>query len=268
MAAPSARGTNHAERAFLVTQAFISFPGEPIGPGVIAAATGLDDSTVHRILQSGVYSGLFVRSGRGKYQLGSKAADLGFHALTDDNLDDDIVQEILQTLRLKTDGGLAFLYMKAPHKAAARQCVDMAVGDSDLVELGMTPREVLMITRSLRTGASGRTILAYLNEELQRRVLAQPIPEEAGPGVYTDNDELLASLREVRDQGYAIGHQECMRGWNSCAAPVIWHDAIYGAVLLLKPAYVMPEVPQSVIDATVEAGSRLSSLNGGWPTDS
>jgi hypothetical protein len=52
----------------------------------------------------------------------------------------------------------------------------MAVGESDLMELGITIREVLSVTRSLRTGASGLSILAYLPEPMQRRVLAEPDP--------------------------------------------------------------------------------------------
>ncbi|MFD7954382.1 IclR family transcriptional regulator C-terminal domain-containing protein [Streptomyces ardesiacus] len=139
----------------------------------------------------------------------------------------------------------------------------MSVGDSDLEELGMTPRDVLFVTCSLRTGASGRTILAYLSADIQQRVAAEPIPDEAGPGVFRDPEEFLASLTEIRDTGYALGFQECMKGWNSCAAPVIHHDTIMGAVLLLKPCTVMPEAPASVIDATVRAGSALSAL-GGW----
>jgi DNA-binding IclR family transcriptional regulator len=144
----------------------------------------------------------------------------------------------------------------------------MAVGDSDLVELGMTPRDVLSVTRSLRTGASGRTILAYLAEVLQHRVLAEPVPEQAGPGVYRDNDELLAALSDVRDRGYALGYQECMAGWNSCAAPIMWNDSIMGAVLLLKTMALMPEAPENVIEATKNAAARLSRMGGGvWPTD-
>lgn len=90
----------------------------------------------------------------------------------------------------------------------------------------MTPREVLSVTRSLRTGASGRTILAYLPEPIQQRVLAEPVPSEAGPGATKDNDQLLRSLQDIRDNGYATGFQECMAGWNSRAAPVMREDSI------------------------------------------
>ncbi|MEU6174767.1 IclR family transcriptional regulator C-terminal domain-containing protein [Streptantibioticus parmotrematis] len=259
-------GTSHAERVFRVQTAFAELGGLSHGPGELAKVTGLDDSAVHRILQSGVYQGTFVRVGRGQYQLGLAAAQLGLHALAR-GPEGDAGHAALQELRTATDGGLAFLYMLAPFGGAQRQCIDMAVGDSDLVELGMTPRDVLSVTRSLRTGASGRTILAYLPRSLQDRVIAERVPEEAGPGVYVDDDALIASLADVRDRGYALGQQECMAGWNSCAAPIMWDDSIMGAVLLLKPMQEMPVAPSEVVDATKTAAARLSRLaSGPWPS--
>ncbi|MGW1076028.1 IclR family transcriptional regulator domain-containing protein [Streptomyces sp. NPDC002537] len=248
--------SGHAERVFLVQRTFSELGGPDHSPAEIADATGLDDSVVSRILQSGIYQGVFDRVRRGRYRLRVQAAELAFTAL-DHRLDTDLVHQTLQELRAPT-GGMAFLYMVAPFSGTARQCVDMAVGDSDLVELGMTPRDVLSVTRSLRTGASGRTILAYLPEQLQQRVLAEPVPDEAGPGVYTDNNALTASLADIRDLGYALGQQECMTGWNSVAAPVIWDGIIMGAVLLLKPAAVMPTAPDTVINATKTAAELIS----------
>lgn len=202
---------------------------------------------------------------RGLYRLRTSAAQLAFTAL-DHRLDGATSQTVLRELRTATDGGLAFLYMVAPFSGAQRQCVDMAVGDSDLAELGMTPRDVLSVTRSLRTGASGRTILAYLPEVLQQRVLAEPVPEQAGPGVYRDNEALAESLAEVRDLGHALGYEECMAGWNSCAAPIMWDGSIMGAVLLLKLKSVMPVAPDSVIEATKEAAAELSRYGAARPS--
>ncbi len=232
------------------------------GTGALAKAAKLDDSTTSRILQSGVYSSFFERVGHGKYRLGTTAAHLGMHALAHAPSKDESTHEILEELRAATDGGLVFQYMLAPFAGAQRQCIDMAVGESDLVELGMTARDILSITRSLRTGASGRTILAYLPEAIQDVVLAEPIPAEAGPGIYRDNDELLASLADVRDRGYALGYEECMPLWNSCAAPIVWGEAIMGTVLLLKPATIMPEASDTVIEATKTAASKLSAKLG------
>ncbi|TSB31867.1 IclR family transcriptional regulator domain-containing protein [Streptomyces benahoarensis] len=259
-----ATGSSHAERVFLVQTAFAELGGSAHGPGEIAEFTGLDDSVVYRILQSGIYQRIFERVDRGLYRLRTSAAQLAFTAL-DHRLDGAASQMVLRELRMATDGGLAFLYMVAPFSGAQRQCVDMAVGDSDLAELGMTPRDVLSVTRSLRTGASGRTILAYLPQKVQQRVLAEPVPDQAGPGVYRDNDALSASLAEIRDLGHALGYEECMAGWNSCAAPIIWDGAIMGAVLLLKLKSVMPEAPDGVIEATKEAAAELSRHGAARP---
>ncbi len=251
-------GTGHANRVFRVQQAFADLGGGVHGPGELARCSGLDDSAVFRILQSGVYQGIFQRVGRGRYRLGMNAAYLGIQALADPPPDG--AHTTLEALRAATGGGLVLLYMLAPFGGAQRQCVDMAVGDSDLRELGMTPREVLSVTRSLRTGASGRTILAYLPASIQQRVLDEPVPSEAGPGAYRDNTQLLASLEDIRDQGYALGHEECMPGWNSCAAPIMRTDAILGAVLLLKPTATMPRAPRTVVNATRTAAAALSRL--------
>ena len=247
------------DRFIRVQRAFAELGGEVHGTGEIARAAGLDDATTSRILQSGVYGGFFERISHGKYRLGVGAAHVGMHALAHAPAKDDSTRAILEELREATDGGLVFQYMLATIGGAQRQCIDMAVGDSDLVELGMTALDILSVTRSLRTGASGRTILAYLPAALQELVLAEPIPADAGPGVYRDDKELLASLEEVRDRGYALGYEECMPLWNSCAAPIVWGEAIMGAVLLLKPATVMPEAPESVIDATKAAAAKLSA---------
>ncbi|MFF7098422.1 IclR family transcriptional regulator C-terminal domain-containing protein [Streptomyces rubradiris] len=99
-------------------------------------------------------------------------------------------------------------------------------------------------------------------EEIQKKTATGPIPNEAGPGVIQDPDELLVSLAEIRDHGYALGRQECMEGWNSIAAPVIWNDTIWGAALMLKTMDVMPEAPREYITATLTAATRLSQLGG------
>ncbi|MFE3884245.1 IclR family transcriptional regulator C-terminal domain-containing protein [Streptomyces lydicus] len=260
-----ASGSGHAERVFLVQTAFAELGGSAHGPGEIAEFTGLDDSVVYRILQSGIYQRIFERVDRGLYRLRTSAAQLAFTAL-DHRLDGAASQTVLSNLRTATDDGLAFLYMVAPFSGAQRQCVDMAVGDSDLAELGMTPRDVLSVTRSLRTGASGRTILAYLPTVLQQRVLAEPVPDQAGPGVYRDNEALVESLAEVRDLGHALGYEECMAGWNSCAAPIMWDGSIMGAVLLLKRKSVMPVAPDGVVEATKEAAAELSRHGAARPS--
>ncbi|SEC87811.1 DNA-binding transcriptional regulator, IclR family [Streptomyces melanosporofaciens] len=256
-------GSSHAERVFRVQRAFTQLGGRAHGPGALARAAELDDSTVYRILQSGVHQGIFVREGRGLYRLGSAAPQLGLKALAHSPAP-DAAHALLEALRRAT-GGLAFLYLLAPFGGAHRQCADMAVGDSDLTELGMTPRAVQTVEHSLRVGAAGRAILAYLPETIQSEVLDRPVPTEAGPGAFRDDVRLLASLDRIRARGYALGHEECAAGWNECAAPVTWDGLVMGSVLVMKPKQVMTRCPVTVIGAVEQTAAALADLGRGQP---
>jgi DNA-binding IclR family transcriptional regulator len=76
----------------------------------------------------------------------------------------------------------------------------------------------------------------------------------------------VGSLEVIRDQGYAIGLQECMAMWNTCAAPIMWNDRIVGSVLLLKPAAAMHYPAPSVIEATKTTAAKLSGISSDpWP---
>lgn len=227
-----AGGTNHAERVFRVQQAFAELGGGILGLGELTKASGVDDSAVHRILRSGVAHGTFVRVGRGRYRLGPEAARLGIEAL-EQGVDRASLDLVLNRLRGTVEGGLAFLYGLTRLGGVQRQCVEMAVGGSDLTEIGLSPRGLLASHRSLRIGASGRVILAHLPESVRQRVANEPVPEGMGPGAFHDRARLLGSLAEIRAKGYAIGLEECAKGWNSFAAPVLWGDVVVGAVTLM-----------------------------------
>ncbi|MEV6976925.1 IclR family transcriptional regulator C-terminal domain-containing protein [Kitasatospora sp. NPDC093806] len=85
------------------------------------------------------------------------------------------------------------------------------------------------------------------------------------PGVIRDNDELAATLDEIRRLGFAVGRQECMLGWDSVAAPVLWHDAIMGAALMLKPSTDMPADLRPLIYHTRKAAESISALTTSPP---
>ncbi|MEU1621493.1 IclR family transcriptional regulator C-terminal domain-containing protein [Streptomyces sp. NPDC005722] len=259
--AGSSRGGSRSGRVFAVQAAFATIGRPTARLAELAKASGLDDSTVSRILSAGVYDGYFVRPERGVYGLGPGTARLGFQASVAYGHDGVTTNE-LQELHRATDKGLVFLYMASPF-GLSRQCVDMAVGD-DALELGWTPRDMLSITRSLRVGAPGRAILAYLPLPMQKQALAAPIPARAGPGAFRDEDELHASLAAIRDTGYAAGYEECVAGWHSVAAPIFWDDSVMGSVLLLKPAQEMPEPPEEYIAAIKATAAALSRTAGNW----
>jgi DNA-binding IclR family transcriptional regulator len=170
----------------------------------------------------------------------------------------DVSHAVLEELRMATGGGLAFLFALAPFGGARKQCLDMAVGDSDLSELGISHRTLLEMFRSLRAGAAGRAILAHLPEIIQERVLSAPAPASAGPGAYRDNAQLLASLEEIRRRGFAVDEEECAVGWVGCAAPVKWDGLIMGAVSVLKARDSVKSWPGSLATAVARAAAAFT----------
>ncbi|QCX77876.1 Bacterial transcriptional regulator [Streptomyces sp. YIM 121038] len=140
-------------------------------------------------------------------------------------------------------GGIVVFYSLAP-VGARRVATDYAKGDYNPNDFGMTAFDMFTVGCSLRTGASGRALLAYVPEDIREIALAEPIPATAGPGAM-DNEELLASIEGIRACGYAIGRQECLPGWNSVAVPALWGNTALGVVLWLRPA---DEGPGDVTD--------------------
>ncbi|MCJ0870246.1 IclR family transcriptional regulator [Streptomyces sp. AP-93] len=252
------KGTAHGKRVFLVQRAFADLDGDCHGPAAIAKATGLDRATVYRVLQDGLADGNFVQvkeNGRQLYRLGPGAFRLSMQALAQ-TPDEEMTHAVLDKLQRST-GGLVAYYAVV---GTRRICTDYAIGDFDPKSIGIDPFELVKYSRSLRTGASGRVILAHMPAPFQEKVLAEQVPEGVGPGVIRDNDVLVESLKDIIDSGFAIGRQECMSGWDSVAVPVMWDETIQGSLLLWIPAQEMPEDTSALVAATLMAGDMLSRI--------
>lgn len=249
------KGTAHGKKVFLVQRAFADLEGDSHGPTAIAKQTDLDAATVYRILQDGLADGTFVQEAGGRYRLGPGAFRLSMQALSQ-TPDPEATQAVLDKLQRMT-GGLVAYYAVV---GARRICTDYAIGDFDPRSIGIDPFELVKYSRSLRTGASGRVILAHMPPPIQEKVLAEAVPEGVGPGVIRDNEALIESLKDIRAMGFAIGRQECMAGWDSVAAPVMWGDTIHGSLLLWVHVDKMPEDPSQLVAATMTAAEMLSRL--------
>lgn len=225
------KGNGIAERVIRVMQAFSEFPGDIHSLKAIADHTGLDKAVVHRILATEVELHWVEQLGHGRYRLGSNAATSGMWAMARmyGHLDQ---HQILVDLQ-KNCGGMVLFYSLAP-LGARRVCTDYAIGEHSFDDFGMKAVDMFTTGCLLRTGASGRALLAYVPGHLQEVALAEPIPETAGPGALS-TEAVRESLPGVRHRGYAIGRQECLTGWDSVAAPALWGDTALGVVLLLKP---------------------------------
>ncbi|WP_162890177.1 IclR family transcriptional regulator [Streptomyces olivoreticuli] len=244
------------QRAFRVQAAFVALERDVLGPTEIAEATGLDPATVYRVLKAGLFDESFERVGRGRYRLGAGSARLGMRALARTPVDPEAANAALEELHRTADGPVGY-YIAVGSK---KLLIDSVIGDFDPDDLDLDPLETISIIRSLRTGAAGRAILAYMPASIVVKVLAEPVPDGVGPGVIADNQQLLESLEEVRACGYAVGRQEAVTGWDTIAAPVMWGDTIQGAVAVMVPSTREPQDPGLLVDATLKTARQLTNL--------
>ncbi|MFJ9446462.1 IclR family transcriptional regulator [Kitasatospora sp. NPDC101235] len=254
--ARSAAVTSSHARVFALQEAFTQLPGGDQGVLDLAAATGMPDSTVHRILQSGVPGGAVDQIRRGRYRPGPTIIKAAIHAMAHVP-GAATTQEILADLHERT-GGAALLFALAPFGGLRRLCTDYAWGRMDPGELGVFAHPLVTHSRSLRTGASGRAILAHLPAPLQELVVGEELPDDAAPGVIRDVLALVASLGEIRRRGYAVAREEVVSGWQAIAAPVMWGDVAVGSVALAKPTGDMPIDLGELIGQTCRTARLLS----------
>ncbi|MFE7659162.1 IclR family transcriptional regulator C-terminal domain-containing protein [Streptomyces bottropensis] len=253
-------GTAHARRVMLVERAFTQLPGPVHGPSELAGATGLDTTVVYRILQSGLTSSTFVKVPPGRYRLGPGAAQVGIHAMAA-TPGPQTTQPVLDRLSRLLDG-FAILWVLSPYGGPRKAHAASSPGRYGFDALGLTATQLVELGQSLRVGASGRVIAAHLAPPMAASVLAEPVPAGAGPGAIADSAMFAAALQRVRETGYAVARGEVL-GWTSVAAPVLWGEAVYGAVTVLKPSSLMPRDLSLPITATAAAAERLSLLVSG-----
>lgn len=253
-------GTVHARRVMLVIQAFTHLSGVDHGPSELAAATGLNITVVYRILQSGIDTSIFLRVPPGRYRLGPGAAQIGTQAMAAAALDTEAARPVLERLSLTADG-FAQLWVLSPYGGPRKAYAASAPGRYDFESLGLSAADLIEVGHSLRVGAAGRVIAAHLPPCLVSGILEQSLP--AGAGAVQTAAEFTASLPEIRTSGYALARDE-IPGWSEVAAPVMWGDAVYGAVCVLKPSSLMPvDLALPTITATAAAAERLTLLVSG-----
>jgi DNA-binding IclR family transcriptional regulator len=203
-------GVHAVERAADVLLAFTSGEG-PLGISELARALEMPKSAVHRSVNSLVKSGLLARdSASRRYKLGPGAVQLGLVALgTADVLTrahpilTELTASTSETAALSLRVGMERMYVA---QVEGPQVIRMKA------ELGRR--------HPIYLGASGKAILAGLEQQELEDYLQDLVPVRLTPATITDLDALRRDLDEVRARGYAVSLGERDRWTASVAAPV------------------------------------------------
>jgi DNA-binding IclR family transcriptional regulator len=229
----------------------------PVAPGALAERCDLPPSTTYRLLSDLEVHGLVAREGRRGVTLGLRILD--FARSLEDRLEDTLVQparEVMQALA-REHGETALL--TAPGGTHA-MCLASVESPQHAVRLSYDRWR----TAPMHLGASGKVLLAHLDEAHAERIIAAPAPHPAG-GPEIEEATLRAQLEATRRDGYLVTHGELDEGATAVAAPVL--DARGRAIAglsLAGPTARMRAALDAVVPAVV-AGARAIALRIGAP---
>ncbi|HEV7906731.1 MAG TPA: IclR family transcriptional regulator [Pseudonocardiaceae bacterium] len=208
MARESSNGVQSLQRAFDLLERLADAGGEA-SLSELATTSGLPLPTIHRLIRTLVTSGYVRQNSNRRYTLGSRLIRLGESAsrqfgtwarpyLT------QLVDQVKETANLAVLDGDEVVYVsQVPSKHSMRM----------FTEVGR---------RLLPHGTGvGKAILSQLPRDEVRALLERTGLPAYTPNTITDPEELLASLDQIAEQGYALDESEQELGVRCVAVPLV-----------------------------------------------
>jgi len=239
------------ERVIVVIEAVVD-AAEPVGPRGLARLSGIDRSTVGRILRR-LHEMDVLERGDDGYTPGARLLTLSRVLAARDSLP-EAVGPILGALVDRFD---ETCYLCAFHG-------DVAIFTHE-IQSSKPLRLVVELGHPvpLHAGAAGRAILAGLEPDTVRRLLGVAPLQRITPGTVVDVDRLLEMAEEDRRRGWTISREERVSGGAALAAPFFGHRGrCQGSVVFTLPVSRLddeqiPEIGTAVAEAAGALSERL-----------
>ncbi len=194
----------------------------------IAKSTALPKPTVHRILQTLVRHGFARSDGQGDYVGGPRILSLAGRFLQRLDIAEQ-VRPILRDLQERT-GWTVHLALLSGDEAVYVAKLEGAGPYTLASRVGMSLR--------LHCTSIGKAVLATLTDDEVRALVRRTGLPARTEHTLTDEESLLADLREVRRRGYAEDREENETGVRAVGAAVFDHTGeVFGAVSAAALAY-------------------------------
>ena len=247
---PAVRHVAAVERAFAVLDALADGSDE-LGTNEIARRTGINASTVSRLLATLVSAGFAERvADSGRYRLGLRLVHLGNAVLARFDLR-EVVHPHLDALVEET-GETATLSAPGEHEAVT----------IDFAQSGSSVRSVAQVGRPsvAHATAVGKVLLAFGGARLP----AGRLPAFTARTV-TDRDAIASEVERVRALGWAQAVGEREPELNAVAAPVWGNRGELAAIIGVQgPASRFDQAGMEAALAPLQAHTRAVSTALGW----
>jgi DNA-binding IclR family transcriptional regulator len=253
-AVPGSRSVVALRRGLAILDAFSAAHRE-LGVNEIGRMLGMHKSTVSRLCVTLEDAGYLARdAATEKYRLGARIQQLTGASTTELRaVARDVLGQLVQT---------------------AAETVTMVVRDGlDVVTIEVLdgPRMVRMQARvgtrtQIHASAGAKAILAWLPiDELEQVVDAWPLARLTANTI-TSKDALVAHLREVRQRGYSIDHEEIEIGLRCVGAPIRDHDGnVVAGIAVSAARHRMTEVDIERLGREVRGAADAISSRLGAP---
>ena len=124
----------------------------------------------------------------------------------------------------------------------------------------------------MHAGATALAILAHRPEDERRSIYGTGLPALTGTTL-TDPDELESTLAQVRDNGFAVSHDDLDLGASGLAAPIFSTTGVMSSIGVVAPRQRFDEVLERalesrVVEAAARLGRRLGQPGSGLQTGS
>lgn len=245
------QGTQAIRRAVAVLKAFGPDPAR-LTAQQLSQRTGLNRSTVYRLLSALEHEGLVAVGEDGRYGLGPDMAILGTLALRQIDL-----------------RALAQPFMRALAERSG-ETIDLEIRHGAHVMIVEEIAGDYLLNASSNIGtlypahctATGKLLLAALPADALEAILAAELCA-CGPRAITDREALRAELQASLARGYATGYEELEAHLHAIAAPIYDHQGrITAALSISGPAARMPrrrelEIAHMLIAACADISAAL-----------
>ena len=195
------------ERAFTLLECLADHGGAAT-LSELAATTGLPMPTIHRMMRSLVSRGYVRQEPSRRYALGPRMIRLG-----------DFATRMLGSWARPHLGGLVGRFGETANMAILEGDAAMYVAQVP------SPRSMRMFTEvgravTLHSTGVGKAILSMLPDEQVANIIGRTGLPAVTEHTITTPEQLLSSLAEVRDVGYALDDGEQEPGVRCVAAPI------------------------------------------------
>lgn len=216
-------------------------------------ASGLNKTTLFRILGALEAEGLLERAEDGRYRLGSEMIALGGRAARTNNLR-SVSHQHLRHLTEHTGETSTLEVLHADAQGWVMLVIDEVLG-----RYLVGAAQYIGSRLPIHATSTGKAVLAFTDEAARSRIVPQPLPQFTELTVRTA-EELDAHLADVRRRGYAVAMGELERGLVAISAPIFDVDgAVRAALSLTGPSVrVRADAIESLAHIVIEQTRAIS----------